>query len=675
MFADQNLLLLTEGCYQYKKYAKCVELGNQILHMPEAQLLKAKALYWIYHQEQRELQRDANSLSQRDFHIKHKTCYSKAREVIGLLGHALDDGLVDKHGGEYSRMLDTAMYDYMFETNNLIETRRCYLCRKRQYQKKGGTKKEQKTKLSEEGFEKTEPTVDDKKAGLTDVLSSEGHDIALLSEQLASVDIDCGSDQLAAVKTKKSKEENIKHGKSKKSVKQESLQASHLFPEAVIRRFVSAIQPAKGARVVEFRATTIRNIKRKDQYQSPGECALFMLCQSCENKLSAHGESQFLKSFFDKIYDVKTPSKPKMEQSITYGKALYQFCVGLIFRLLPLTEDGFVNGEELHQLLTQCRACLVGVDTFEEEKLCEEPEIYLLISPIHDTDDQYGFMNIFLTGSCSQFCGDFSIEKSIDDVSKDHILVHFFLIHMGVINVLVKFSPSANEQIPDGFRLCPMGGTYLVPHDNIRKELLPKGVWTAFQLLAMRSEKHWLESPLVPYTPLQEASKAEADLFGILKSQEHDESASSKEVKQCSPKPKVIDLLPSQFEIDLKNKHTPLVLPDDHSILIHHSHGDQEEGVTALLGIGRSGCYSVNKPYVIYYRYSLGLQVSTAFFVSAEDLSPIEFLPDQMGKLTFQNPEDVLSGFKNIQSVMQCGLEEKGFSSCKSLFDRVKVIP
>lgn len=246
---------------------------------------------------------------------------------------------------------------------------------------------------------------------------------------------------------------------------------------------------------------------------------------------------------------------------------------------------------------------------------------------------------------------------------------------MGVVNVLVKFSPSANEQIPDGFRLCPMGGTYLVPHDNIRKELLPKGVWTAFQLLAMRSEKHWLESPLVPYTPLQEASKAEADLFGILKSQEHDESAASKEVKQCSPKPKVINLLPSQFEIDLKNKHTPLVLPDGHSILIHHSHGDQEEGVTALLGIGRSGCYSINKPYVIYYRYSLGLQVSTAFFVSAEDLTPIEFLPDQMGKLTFQNPEDVLSGFKNIQSVMQCGLEEKGFSSCKSLFDRVKVIP
>lgn len=187
--------------------------------MPEAQLLKAKALYWIYHQEQRELERNANSLLQRDFHIKHKTCYSKAREVIGLLGHALDDGLIDKHGGEYSRMLDTAMYDYMFETNNLIETRRCYLCRKRQYQKKGDTKKEQKTKLSEKGgFEKMKPNVDDKEAALTDVLSSEGHGIALLSEQLASVDIDCGSEQLAAVKTDKSKEENIKHGKSKKSV-------------------------------------------------------------------------------------------------------------------------------------------------------------------------------------------------------------------------------------------------------------------------------------------------------------------------------------------------------------------------------------------------------------------------------------------------------------------------
>ena len=643
--------------------------------MPEAQLLKAKALYQIYHQEQRELQRDANSLSQRDFHIKHKACYSKAREVIGLLGHALDDGLIDQHGGEYSRMLDTAMYDYMFETNNLSETRRCYLCRKRQYQKKGDKDKEQRAELSEEELlEETEPNVDGKNA---DVLSSEGCDITFLSEQLTVTDIDCGTDQLAAVKTEKSKQEKIKHGKSRTSVKQESLQASHLFPEAVIRRFVSAVQSAKGAKVVRFHTTTIRNIKRKDQYQSPGECALFMLCQSCENKLSAHGESQFLKSFFDKIYDVKTLSKPKMEQSIVYGKPLYEFCLGLIFRLLPLTEDGFVNGEELHQLLTQCRACLVGVDTIEVDtiKSCEDPEIYLLISPMHDSDDQYGFMNSFLTGSCSQLCGDFSIEESIDDVSKDRILIHFFLIHMGVINVLVKFSPSANKQLSDDFRLCPMGGTYLVPSDSIRKELLPKGVWTAFQLSAMRSEKQWLESPLVPYTPLQEASKAKADLFGILKSQEHDESASSKEVKQCSPKPKVIDLLPSQFEIDLKNMPTPLVLPDGHSILIHHTHGDQEEGVTALLGIGRSGCYSANKPYVIYYRYSTGLQVSTAFFVSPDDLSPTEFLPDEMGKLTFQNPQDVLSGFKNVQSVMQCGLEEKGFSSCKSLFDRVKVIP
>ena len=137
----------------------------------------------------------------------------------------------------------------------------------------------------------------------------------------------------------------------------------------------------------------------------------------------------------------------------------------------------------------------------------------------------------------------------------------------------------------------------------------------------------------------------------------------------------MIDLLPSQFEIDLKNMFTPLVLPEGHSILIHHTHGDQEEGVTALLGIGRSGCYSVNKPYVIYYRYSTGLQVSTAFFVSPDDLNPTEFLPDEMGKLTFQNPQDVLSGFKSVQSVIQCGLEEKGFSSCKSLFDRVKAIP
>ena len=200
--------------------------------MPEAQLLKAKALYQIYHQEQRELQRDANSLSQRDFHIKHKACYSKAREIIGLLGHALDDGLIDKHEGEYSRMLDTAMYDYMFETNNLSETRRCYLCRKRQYQKRGDKDEEQRAELSEkELLEETEPNVDGKNA---DLASSEGYDIAFLSEQLTVTDIDCGTDRLAAVETEKSKQEKNKHGESKKSVKQESLQASHLFPEAVI---------------------------------------------------------------------------------------------------------------------------------------------------------------------------------------------------------------------------------------------------------------------------------------------------------------------------------------------------------------------------------------------------------------------------------------------------------
>ena len=57
--------------------------------------------------------------------ILHASGFLKAKEVIQMLGAALDGGYLD---AEASKFLDLSMIAYVSETNNLKPLQRCVLC-------------------------------------------------------------------------------------------------------------------------------------------------------------------------------------------------------------------------------------------------------------------------------------------------------------------------------------------------------------------------------------------------------------------------------------------------------------------------------------------------------------------------------------------------------------------
>lgn len=138
--ADTNgYLLCSEGCYQLEKYEDCIECCNPIISkakqmevkqetLNRAKLLKGKALYHSYQKQQLRFMKERQFIPECEVHDRIKCVYNKAKEAILLLGNALDNNFLDDEG---SRFLDFAMMDYMRETNQLYDCRRCLLCRER----------------------------------------------------------------------------------------------------------------------------------------------------------------------------------------------------------------------------------------------------------------------------------------------------------------------------------------------------------------------------------------------------------------------------------------------------------------------------------------------------------------------------------------------------------------
>ena len=127
------------GCFQYQRYNECIASVNRIVHqiengklslsvVNEAKLLKGKSLFFSYQNKQQiYLRRRALDSIKEVEALKHE-CYEKAREAILLLGTAEDYSFLDEEG---SRLLDSAMIDYLRETNNLNSCQRCLLCRRK----------------------------------------------------------------------------------------------------------------------------------------------------------------------------------------------------------------------------------------------------------------------------------------------------------------------------------------------------------------------------------------------------------------------------------------------------------------------------------------------------------------------------------------------------------------
>ena len=635
-------------------------------HIAEARIYKAKALYNVYTQEYVLLSAEQDKLPPRVFHQKREACFAKTKIVIGILGRLLDESKgKEPFDRECSQILDLSMMNYIYKTNKLRDTQRCFLCRTVDHSNHMGDKVVQEKVLNSKSEVTNDLTLSTQSLTLNSSEDTSQHE----SKENSSAQIEHTHESSV------DRSQDISRSPpeiSKKANRRQGLRASHLFPESIIKRFVSAVPLAKGKKVVTLKGFRPTFDSTRGSLHSHGEATLYMLCHNCEQLLSL-SESWFLSNFFSKVYDASDPSKPRVEQNIPYNDQLYKFCVGLIFRLLNHDTTAILNPGEIHNLLEKCRAVLRPEVVLNQWSV-EKPDVYLLMTPVDEGGSEYGLINQFLTATMSRLFGMHHLNTDLQSLhTSASPFAHFIVIHMGVINILVKFQPSADYEIDQRFRVVPDGGIYPVPENDVRKRFIPPGVYALFQDHAMKMEKEWLEGPALTYEPLEEPDESASEMFGILKAEALDERRIISEKRLThvsSDHVRTLCFLPPGFDIN------PLIsVPKDHAILLHHTHGDTERGVILFLGIGynTSDGYGIDKPYVITYNYQPDYIMASCCFISVDKMQPIGFLQNTRGTSTVKNQDELLrdAQLKDYASIIQCTLKEKGFYSLWSIIYRL----
>jgi len=594
-----------------------IECFNSLTTLDAAeslQSIKAKALFQLYQKEKRFLQNNASTMTPHTLFTAHASCFGdKAKQAVMIFGKLLDKGALDDEGSE---MLDIAMHDIISETNKLYECQRCYLCRRNLANRR---------------------TNDNKSSTATVTAPSTSH--------------------------------------------KEKLISSHVFPKAMLDRFASSVPLPKNRRIFDVMNPGLSSQFTGDQPQSAKEASYYMLCHSCEDLLSQHGENWFLTNFFDKIYDKNVPKRSLDEQVLSYTSKLYLFCIGIIFRTLSWDWNGYLNSDECYQLLVQCRTCLLNHNSLSE--IASKPDIYLLMSPLGASKEELnksGFMNSVLSGTCTSNVSSVDLESGIAS-PEGSLKVHFLLVHMGMLNILVKFSPSSSVDISTEFLINPSGGQYHVPSDDNRKPTLPKGVWAAFEYKAKEFEEFWYAHKNKPYLLIEKQEKLTpnpdcADSFGILSGilQELSLQRSGPNPSTTSNETKVVNLLPELFHVRSSKLTDKLVLPENHTLLLHHTFKSGTGGTTLFLAIGYSGTFSAKTPYVVWHDFVPGMHTNFAFFFSTDDLKGTELLSASKEKFFAVNPDPSLLSIMKDKAPMLLKnlLQVKGFYNIRSLLYKVE---
>jgi len=464
-----------------------------------------------------------------------------------------------------------------------------------------------------------------------------------------------------------------KHSKTK-------LIHSHLIPKSILDRFTQALPAPKNLKIFSASHTGTLLEVDKGKVYSPKPLGRDMCCWNCENILSSKGESAFMKMFFNTVYNLADPQSSKKEHFIEYGPWLYHFCAGLLFRNILLPPITFLNESEIYQLLQQYRNCILNLDVLDEK---ECPEIYVLITPLtaEETELKYGVMNRILSSTLEWHFGRFNLDSGEADVNSP-FKAHFFLIHIGLFNVLVKLSPSANCQIDERFRIQTKGGLYHVLPEEDRKNFIPLGMWELLREEAQDREQELLEKSSdsrqgIEISPDIVQTKA-MDTFKMIDGVFKELSLSDQDVQQrISPdKPKTLNYLPSEFQIHSHSTDKLFLLPQCHSLIVHHTFvfNENNSEETLFVCIEKRDGFKLCVPYVIWHYFVPGLEFSIGFFLNQQNLSLEEPLNDVKVLHTFQAKESLIATKHKISAVLSKLLLNKGIINLESFIKRLSYI-
>ena len=401
-------------------------------HSPEANLLRGKALYQLYQKMQRQLRMHQSDLQPKEFFIKHKACYDTAKKALEIFIHAKDNGYIEMDVS-CNKMLDFSMMDYLLETNKLKEINRCFLCLKRPQ--------------------------------------------AVVEKELS---------QAEQMETNAEEETERQTAVKQKQVPRKAIRASHLIPHGVIKRLKKSTPEsgAAGSKDVLFgvSGTKLENVMKR----TAGTTTLYMLCPLCEHNLNVLGEQSFL-DFLEKVYN---PKLSDVDVEHAYGREMYHFCVSLIFRTLCPSQDEYINCDEVYQLLLQCRAFLMAAaagtdsDPLQASAIGKIPEVFMFVCPVEEEESYSTTFRAFITENSASYTSKISLDCHFEELGAFvSVLANFFVVKVGIIVIVVKFSPAAKQVIDKRFHIRLEGGSYSIPTSKARQELIPTGVWTVLQLL------------------------------------------------------------------------------------------------------------------------------------------------------------------------------------------------
>ena len=450
--------------------------------------------------------------------------------------------------------------------------------------------------------------------------------------------------------------------------KKAKLCRSHVFPRNILEKFCSSLsRPGSKKNMTSF---------RQGKLESAKTFTTFLFCLECEAILNRGGEEAFSNNFLDTIYDKSDPSSPRSDHHIHYGSWLYNFCAGLMFRGIgQYFPHGYSNTQEIYEILLRCRNYLLcALD--DEAKL---PSIAVVLNPTSvqlssDAKKSPGFMNLALNYPLDETSSALPLDGIVPTTADR---VYYFLIHFGIINVILFVEPSQKRHLPENATVSPEGGVLHVLEDEKRADTIPKGLWKFFEQTAVALETEHVEMSLSRLkwqedNVLIEPTEERVELFGVMPSFDKDAETFGGIIEPASivSVEKTVDFLPPGFQINHRDQLTSVILPDGHKLILHYTFTDGGGvGESVFLAIGDD----LQRPYIIYHCYHPGLQMHAAFFINSKTFEAEEYLPDKNPKVRVGNIERFSIFRAKVPKILPQIILSKGISSLPALLCRVRI--
>ena len=447
------------------------------------------------------------------------------------------------------------------------------------------------------------------------------------------------------------------------------LQKSHIYPRAGLKTFSDSVERREGGKLF-----TIVNAPPKWQYQywSPKTVTYFMLCSECENIINTHGEREFHQRIFLALYDNDNPQSFVEEKEIYYGPWFYHFCIGLIFRGIASGSGvpEVVNNAEVYNLFTACRNLLLN--TAESES--NLPTLYVFVNPAEVPQE---YSTRILQGALNA-PGFFTIqtEDLMEGFSVPPINAHFCVAHFGTINIVHKFSPSADAALPSKWKINPFQGIFNIPEERTRALGIPPGMWKMFEAISKMWHSHISEGLFLkkdrPPNELQLTKPLGSEVDTAEYPHIHALSGSITMSEGYLNNPtifNVLNLLPDGCQIDYKSSR--VVFPSTFVILTHHTYtsssaSSEHDGTVITLFVGLH--QDKNKPIVIFCRFVAQGGFYVGFVVNNCDTLTLENLCETDLK---HHPEVVQIASRQseefIAKYLPQSVKRKGFYNLKSV--------